>query len=401
MSKKIYIIGSVILSSFLVASILVFPTVKNSFASLTTQKASLQSAISLPNSAEIIKKVHSNKIKDIISKSINPQKDVNDYINSLNKDDLLLSIAEASDDLKNSGNISELGMFASASSQKLMGILTNGDCETIYTNPDYSYVFKLFIEDTKDTERYTKGIKNDKEYNKLLRNMFQDETQVASLRLVSLMDTDDYTIDDLPALETLINSKNSSDDIKANAIRISKRIDKNIGNIYVQKILKNIDQYSEAEVSVALDTLGDFTNQTAIIDGNEDEIDLINNVIKQTKNTRLIQMSTYALTHFKNEKSVATVVENRSKINDDYLIDFYVDNNYLVVENMLNSKDNSVVSTALACVEISPYKNFLPKILELESSAPNNEVKTRLGKIIGLINSRTIERNVKFDGQYK
>ena len=82
MSKKIHVIGSLVLTSLLVVSAFVFPTVKNSYAH-TTQTASLQSAVSIPKHTEIIKKVHSNKLKDIISKSINPQKHVNDYLNTL------------------------------------------------------------------------------------------------------------------------------------------------------------------------------------------------------------------------------------------------------------------------------------------------------------------------------
>lgn len=397
MSKKIYIIGSVILSSFLVVSTLVFSTVNNSYASLTTQK------VSLPQSAEIIKKVHSNKIKDITSKSSNPKKDVNDYINTLNKDDLLSAIAEVSDDLKYSSDNDALGIFGPATSQKLVGNLTDLDYELIFTNADYNNLFKLFVTDIKNSENNQKGTKNDKAYNKLLRNMFQDDSQNESLRLVSLINTDDYTVDDIPTIELLTDSKNSSDLIKANAVRILKTIDKNKGNIHVQKILKNHNQYSEPEVTVALDTLGDFSKQTnpIIPGGTEDEIDIINNVIKQSTNTHIIQSTIFALAHFKNEKSVVTVLENRSKINDDYAIRFYVDRNYLVVENMLDSNDNSVVSSALTCVEIAPFKSFLPKITELAASAINNEVKIRLENLINLINSSKIDRNVKWDSQYK
>lgn len=400
MSKKIYFIGSLVLSSFLVVSTLLFPTVKNSYASLTTQ-VSPKSSVSLPKYEDINNKVHANKIKDIVSKSKNLQIDVKNYIDTLNKDDLLLSIAEVCDDLGNSSNTNVLTIFGPATSQKLIGNMTNADYELIFMNPDYPVSFKFYAADIKSSENFHKNTKNDKAYNKLLRNMFQDETQNESLRLVSLINTDDYTVEDIPALELLTHSKKSSDIMKANAVRILKRIDKNKGNIHVQQILKNLDQYSESEVTVALDTLGDYTNQTAMITGTEDEIDLINTVIKQTTNTHIIQSTVFALANFKNKKSVTTVLENRSKINDDYAIRFYVDRNYLVVENMLDSNDNSAVSSALTCVEITPFKSFLPKIIELEASATNNEVKSRLGNLIHLINSSEIDRNVKWDGQYK
>jgi len=400
MSKKIYIIGSLVLSSFLLVSVLVFPTVKNSYASLTTQ-ASLQSSVSLPKSAEIKNKTHANKIKDIVLKSKNPQKDVNDYINTLNKNDLLLSIAEVSDDLKSSKDTSALTIFGPAASQKLVGNLTDLDYQSIFTNADYAVNFKFFATDIKSSENFSKNTKNDTAYNKLLRNMFKDETQNESLRLVSLINTDDYTAEDIPTLELLTESKNSSDVIKSNAVRILKTIDKNKGNAHVQKILKNLNQYSESEETVALDTLGDFTKQTAMITETEDEIDLINNVIKQTTNKHVIQSTVFALAHFKNEKSVATVLENRSKVNDDYAIRFYVDRNYLVVENMLNSNDNSVVSNALTCVEIAQFKDFLPKIIAMNTAATSNEMKSRLGNLVNLLNSSKIVRNVKWDSEYK
>jgi len=310
--------------------------------------------------------------------------------------DLLLSIAEVSDDMKDT---SGLAMFAPSASSKLMGNLTNADCELIYTNPDYSVPFKLFIADTKSTEKYQKKIQNDKGYNKLLRDILQDETQKESLRFTFLMNVDDYAAGDIPSLEKLTDSKNSSDIMKANALRILKRVDKDKGNIHVVKILQNVNQYSEPEVTVSLDTLGNSTDQTAIINGNEDEIDLINDAIKQTTNKHIIESAIFALAHFKNEKSVATVLENRSKVNDDYAIRFYVDRNYAVVANMLSSKDDSVVNNALTCVEITPFKNFLPKIIELRTSATNNETKSRLINLISLINSGKLERNVKFDKQ--
>ena len=313
-----------------------------------------------------------------------------------------MSIAEVSDDLKNSNDISALEMFGPATKEKLVGNLTDSDYESIFTNSDYTNAFKLFVMDIKSSEKSQKGTKNNKAFNELLRNMFQDETQPESLRLVSLINTDDYTSEDLPALELLIDSKNSSDLIKANSLRILKRIDKNKGNIYVQKILENNNQYSEIEVTSALDTLGDYTTkQATIMTGTQDEIDLINKAIKQTINTHVIQSTIFALAHFKNEKSVTTVLENRAKVNDDYAIRFYIDRNYLVVENMLNSNENSIVSTALTCVEIAPFKNFLPKITELEASATNNEVKSRLENLTSLIKSSKIERNVKWDNEYK
>jgi hypothetical protein len=406
MLKKSYIIGSLVLTGLLAGLIIEgvvkyasHPTVKTTDASLTTQKVLLQSSVPLPKSVDINNKIHSNKIKDIASKSKNPQKDVNDYLNTLNMSDLLLSIAEVSDDIKDSGNISELAMFAPSAYQKLMGNLTNADCELIYTNPDYSVPFKLFIADMKSTEKYQKKIQNDKGYNKLLRDILQDETQKEPLRFTSLMNIDDYVAGDIPSLEKLTDSKNSSDIMKANALRILKRVDKDKGNIHVVKILQNVNQYSEPEVTVSLDTLGNLTDQTAIINGNEDEIDLINNAIKQTTNKHIIQSAVFALAHFKNEKSVATLLENRSKVNDDSVIRFYVDSNYAVVENMLSSKDDSVVNNALTCVEITPFKNFIPKITELKASATNNETKSRLGNLISLIKSSKLERNVKFDKQ--
>ncbi|WP_425803146.1 hypothetical protein ACHOLT_17255 [Desulfitobacterium sp. Sab5] len=393
MSKKLIIIGSLVISGILVSTL----GFENSYAVAQYAKT----GISLPNQQDVVKKAHLNKLKAISTQSKTPQKDVDNYLKGLNKDELLLAVAEVSDETKDPENISDLQIFASATKEKLLGNLTNADFESIFTNPNYSNNFKRYAMDIKSTENYQKGTKNDEEYNRLLRNIYQDKTQRNDLRVVSLLQTDNYNASDVPILEELISSQDSSAVLKANAIRILKRIDKEKGNKHVLDILNNVNMYSETEVAVSLDTLGNYTKQVENITGSEDEIDLINDVLKQTNNPNVVQSAVFSLAHFKNAKSVETVLQNRAKINDDFAIRFYSDRNFLVVADMLNSSDSLVLNTALTSVEIAPFKSFLPKITELEASTTDQALKARLDNIISLINSSNIDRNTKWDVDYK
>ncbi len=392
MSKKLLIIGSLVISGVL-ASTFIF---QNSYA--VAQNANTR--VSLPKQQDVLKKDHSNQLKTILAQSKTPKKDVDNYIKGLNKDELLLTIAEVSDEI-NDPDISDLQIFGPATKENLFGILTNADFESIFTNPNYSNTFKKYVMDIKSSENYQRGTKNDKEYNQLLRNIFQDKTIPDDLRVVSLIRTDNYNAADVPTIEALISSQDSPAFLKANAVRILKSIDKEKGNKHVLDILKNVDQHSEIEVTVSLDTLGNYTKQVENIINSEDEIDLVNDVIKQTNNPHLVKSAVFSLAQFKNAKSVSTVLQNRSKINDDYSIRFYIDRNFLVVADMLNSSDSSVLNTALTSVEIAPFKSFLPKITELEASATDRALKARLDNIISLINSSNIDRNIKWDTEYK
>lgn len=393
MSKKLLIIGSLVISGVLFST-LVF---QNSYA--VAQNANTR--VSLPKQQDIIQRVHSNKLKTILTQSKMPQKDVGNYLKGLNNDELLLTIAEVSDEIKDPQDISDLQIFGPATSEKLFGKLTNADYEAIFTNPNYSNTFKRYAMDIKSSENFHNNTKNDKEYNRLLRNIFKDKTQKEDLRVVSLLRTDDFDTADIPTLESLINSQDSPVLLKADAVRILKGIDKEKGNKYVLDILKNTNLHSEPEVSVSLDTLGNYTKQVENITGSEDEIDLVNDVIKQTSDHEVVRSALFSLAHFKNAKSVATVLQNRSKINDDYAIRFYIDRNFLVVANMLNSSDPSVLNNGLTSVEIAPFKSFLPRITELETSTTDQALKTRLDNIISLINSSNIDRNIKWDSEYK
>ncbi|SPF36143.1 conserved exported hypothetical protein [Candidatus Desulfosporosinus infrequens] len=393
MSKKLAIIGSLVISGVLVSSF-VF---QNSYAFALDAKT----GVSLPNQQDIVGRAHLNRLETILTQSKTPQKDVDNYLKGLNKDELLLAIAEVSDEIKDPENISDLQIFASATEEKLLGNLTNANFESIFTNPNYSNPFKEYAMDIKSTENYHNGSKNNTEYNQLLRNIFQDKTQPDNLRLVSLLQTDDYNAADVPTIEALISSQDSPALLKANAVRILKSIDKEKGMKHVLDILKNANLHSEPEVIVSLDTLGNYTKQVENITDSEDEIDLVNDVLNQTNNPHVVKAAVFSLAQFKNAKSIATVLQNRSKINDDYAIRFYIDRNFLVVADMLNSSDSSVLNTALTSVEIAPFKSFLPKITELEASTIDQALKARLDKIINLIDSSNIDRNIKWDAEYK
>ena len=228
-----------------------------------------------------------------------------------------------------------------------------------------------------------------------------DEKNSEELRLTSLAQVDNFTDSDLPLLKKLMDSSNSSEKIKGFAYRTIKNLDTTGGTVIAEKILKNADQYSSTLVLSVMDTLGDFSANLKKVNQNEDEIDLIVDALNNTKNQEIVRGSVFSLGRFKNAKSVAKVMNNRRKINDDSLVRYFIDMNYLVVEKMLKSNDHVQIETALTCVEVTPFLNFTPALNELEGSTIDPETKRRIKDILSRVNDAQIERNEKWDGQYK
>lgn len=91
MSKKLIIIGSLVISGVLVSTLLF----QNSYAVAQDAKT----RVSLPKQQDVVKSVHLNELKTILTQSKTPHKDADNYIKGLNKDELLLTIAEVSDEM--------------------------------------------------------------------------------------------------------------------------------------------------------------------------------------------------------------------------------------------------------------------------------------------------------------
>jgi hypothetical protein len=52
---------------------------------------------------------------------------------------------------------------------------------------------------------------------------------------------------------------------------------------------------------------------------------------------------------------------------------------------------------ALACVDIAPFKNFIPKLEELINEHENEDIKEKSGLLIDKINNNSYEHNLKWD----
>ena len=329
---------------------ILFTTVKNGYGDATSV---------VPSTAEIAKKEHVNKLKEIASLSKDTQIEANNYLQGLNKKELLTAIAEVATETQ---DYSQMSLFSGAARQTLIGKLSDSELISLLENPDLNDIFKTYMISIKQAENYANKSKNSNQVNRVLREISMDEKNSEELRFTSLAQVDTYTEGDLPELKKLMDSSNSSERTKGFAYKTINKLDPAEGSVLAEKILKNADRYSSTLVIAVMNTLGDFSANLNKINQNEDEIDLITYALNTTKNQDIVRGAVFSLGRFKNETSVAAVINYRSKINDEDLVRYYLDMNYLVVEKMLKSNDRAQIETALTCVEIAPFLNFTPAL---------------------------------------
>ncbi|ACV63665.1 hypothetical protein Dtox_2904 [Desulfofarcimen acetoxidans DSM 771] len=348
----------------------------------------------LPQVEKIKVKEHYNDLLKI------KQKDECDkYLNELNEKDLLLAIAETAEELDKQGAYSEISMFAEFVDKKLIDKLTENDYISIIESSEYSNLFKVFMIDTYTYSKKRVNAKNSEIFNDKLKKIIKDNNYDSSLRFYALKHVDNFNENDVNTLKEIINSEKEIDYLKTAALKVLKKINEKEAYDILKKIIKNPELYSVEEVNVGMKLMARISENTIqLINDKDTRVNDIENIIQTTKTPSIISGAVYALCEFRNEKSVQTIINNRAIINDDSLIRYYIDKNYLIVEKMLDkTNDTIIIMDALACVDIAPFKNFTPKLEELINEHENEDIKEKAGLLIDKINNNSYEHNLKWD----
>ncbi len=107
---------------------------KLSFANVNDYRA--------PDIQQIKEKQHYKKIIGIKEKN-----EFDTYVNTLNKSELILTIAEFADELEKADDPVSMRMFADVTKNKLINELTESDYIFFVENKDYSDLFKAYMID--------------------------------------------------------------------------------------------------------------------------------------------------------------------------------------------------------------------------------------------------------------
>lgn len=289
------------------------------------------------------------------------------YLESLDEKELLTTIAECSEELDRAGAYYEMQIFTDAVEKKLSSYLSEEDYISIIRNPSYNDSFKVFMIDTHAYLNSKEDKRNSDEFNGTLIDILNDDRQSAKLRAYALDNIDDYN---------------------------------NLNNV-TRKIVNNFDDYSELEVNAAMKLLLRVSPDTVDTSGDKDlRIEDVEKVIRKSKDDVIKLGAVIALADAKNNKSVKTVVENKGLINDDGVIRYFIDKNYQAVNSMLNAEnDAETIKIAFACIEIAPFRSFMPALEELNDSGKLKELSTEIEALISKIEQSSLDRHEKWDSR--
>ena len=359
-----------------------------SFASTAGQNNSV-----LPEVEKIKEKKHFNYLVTLDDK--NKQ---DNYLDGLNEKELLTAIAETAEELDKKGSFPEIAMFAAYVDKKLIGNLKEEEYISILQNPEYSTPFKVFMIDTYSYSRSKNQQKIDAEFNQVLKKIIKDKNNDPGLRFYAISTVDDFNQNDVQSLTEILNSEKGEGYLTAATLKALKEVNERESFNISKNILKNYQSYPIEEVQMAMHVVASISDNTLQeandVDNRFEDVD---NIIKTSNDTALISGAVFALGDVKTDKSVKTVINNRQKINDDGLIRYYIDKNYLAIAKMLDTNDDASIKIALTCVDIAPFKNFKPKLEELISQSKNEDIKNQAGLLIEKIDKNSYEHNIKWD----
>lgn len=337
----------------------------------------------LPKKENIIEKNYYNelvKIKDV--------EELNYYLDALNEQELLLTIAQTSEEFEKRGAYSELSIFANSFDKKLLHKLTEEDYITILQNEDYSTTFKIFMTDAYcySTQKNKKqmGIK----FNNMLKNIIKNNKEDAGLRFYALKSAT-FSHSDVDFLTHILNTKYEDVYIKTSAMIELKRLKGKEMNSYLRNIIDNARSYSAEEIVTAMNLIVDSANK--------DDINKIGKVLQDTNDIYIRDGAVFTLGDIRDADTVKVIIDNRNKINDDSLIAYFVDKNFITVCKMLKSNDNQYIKYALECVDIAPYVQFMPILEDLINNNEDTDIIITAKSLIEKAIEKSYQHNIKWD----
>lgn len=392
---------------------------KNSQISVITPVK--ESKISVPTAEQIKEKKHFQKLKDICKETqpeslqtMDPIKSadlintkINTYLNAMDTNTLLLTIAETADELSQYNDSSGLTIFSAAVQNKLVPNLSSRDYIQLVNSNDVNTYFKVFMI---DTAIYSK--KNDEKFNRKLRelvkeNMNNDEllqskgsskitddssalNSKEELFNYSLQSISDYNAKDVPMLKNVLDFDRFNDMAKTTALYKLSDIDKKTTDKYLDDIVKNKDKYTAGEEQASLFILSkyfriydDKEKYKRLLIKNADDIFKNNQLSNSSEDSKkLVDAAVFALGETKNKDSIRLVGNNMNSINDNAIVSYFVDMNFVIINEMLednNSKND--IKLALSLADTSRYIEFSDNLEKLKNN-PDKEISEKAASIL-------------------
>ncbi len=213
---------------------------------------------------------------------------------------------------------------------------------------------------------------------------------------------DNLDNNDIDMLKKIIDSKEQNEILKARSLKELKKINEQETYPIIKQIIKDHKNYSDKEVGMSIDLLTRSSSSLiSELDGEDRKVDIIENFIKESNNYITINSSILSLGNIKTQNSVKAVINNREKVQENSVIAYYINKNYLTVEKMLEiTNDIETIKIGLECVGIAPFKSFMPKLEILANNCSDEEVKNQAKNLITKVNEHSYERNIKWDEDY-
>lgn len=350
-----------------------------------------------PDIQQIKEKQHYKKIIGIKEKN-----EFDTYVNTLNKSELLLTIAEFADEFETANDPTSMTMFAEVTKNKLINELTESDYISFVENKDYSDLFKAYMIDCYSYSKHKNNKRHTDKFDNSLRTIVKDSSENQKLRFYALASMDNLDNNDINMLKEIIDSEEQNETLKARSLKELKKINEQETYPIIKQIIKDHKKYSDKEVGMSIDLLT-RTSSSVIskLDGEDHRVDIIENFIKESNNYITINSSIRSLGNIKTQNSVKAVINNRKKVQEDSVIAYYINKNYLTVEKMLEiTNDIETIKIGLECVDIAPFKSFMPKLEILANNCSDEEVKNQAKNLITKVNEHSYERNIKWDEDY-
>lgn len=346
----------------------------------------------VPTAKQIKEKKHFKQLKGISeaaqSKSLQEtdsiendkeiKKKVNEYLNSLDTNTLILTIAQTANELAKYNASSELAIFSDAIKNKLAP--------------------KLSSLDPNDSNTGKSTILNSEE----------------ALLNYSLQSISDYDPKDVPMLKNIIDSNKFNHLTKTTAMYKLSDVDRPTTDRYLNDIITNKDKYGIEEKCSAMFILSKyfrtsndkekyknlFIKNATNIFKNKNSYNFASSSNANRDSQKLVEAAVFSLGETKDKDSIRLVANNISSINDNAIVSYFVDMNFLTIHQMLedtNSKDDIMLALSLA--DISKYVEFSDNLEKLKNNS-DKEIAKKAANILSELDKNKdnpIRRNPKWD----
>lgn len=359
-----------------------------------------------PKELEIQEKKY---VKLLLGNTSSPE-ELQSKLKKLNKEELILAISEISDYLELKNSPTDMMIFAPVV-ENLAYTFSEDDYIKILEDDNNSDLMKMFFIDMYSYESTNSKMKKGNHFNNKLRNIVKDSVSSEKLKLFSITNIDNLNASDIPFLKEILENPNASENIKGFSLDYYTKLDPKSATDLQIKILDNFEKYSEREVVTSMRNISKLyapnskKSQIQLESNSQAKNDFIlqlNKVVKNTNSRLLKDGVAFSLGDLRSPESIATLLENKTYIDDNSILKDVIDQNYLTIKEMLTNEYKDI---ALECIDIMPMKDFMEdlelieneSLYKIETKSNTLQEKTKINSLKNKINSNEFKHNTKWD----